>query len=265
MPKILKAEQVYIDEDNIVTIKSTIDLPPIEREQAIVDDELPLEQTAEDLLASAKTEADLLLKRTSAESEKILKTAEKEAERIIAECKAKMEAESLLLYEEKRQEGYNKGIDDATDEAARIKNEAQDVLDTAHKDATDIKKAVEPEAVNLIINIIEKLIGDTVKINPAVVVSLIRKGFEGSTVSSQGGQIIVRVSGDDYDDVFAYKNDIEAMAGGLSEVEIVRDLSLSKTDCVIDTPFGGIDVSLTPQLESLKENLIFLMEHPNDA
>ena len=175
-----------------------------------------------------------------------------------------MEAEARRIYEENRQEGYQKGMEEAKAEGDAIKEEAQGVLDSAIREREETRQAVEPDAVNLIINIVDKLLGNSVKINPALVVTLIRQGFAGATLH---GQVTIRVSENDYQETVAHRDEIVAAAsgmaagGGTAEIEIVRDLSLGPTDCIIDTPFGGIDVSLTPQFEALKEHLLFLLEH----
>ena len=259
MPRVLKAAEVFIDEDNTVQIKSALNLPQVS--EAVEEEGPSPEEALQDMVMNAKRESELILKRARAESDGVLAAAKSEAEAIVAEAQARMAAESQRLYEEKRQEGYDQGINEAMAQGNAIKAEAQSVLDAGYREVEEAKSAVEPEAVNLIINIIEKLLGDAIRVNPAVVVSLIRQGFAGSTAASQGGHITIRVSDTDYPEVTANKEEITALAGGLAEIEIVRDLSLGPTDCVIDTPFGGIDVSLAPQFEALKENLIFLLEH----
>ena len=255
MPRVLKAAEVYVDQDNTVQIKANF-FPAVETDA----EETPVGESPADILKRAESEADFIMRRADVESGEIMEKAEKEAERIVLMAEARMEEEASKLYEENRKNGYQQGIDEATAEGERIRAEAQSVLEAAIQERDETRAAIEPDAVNLIINISEKLLGNTVRLNPAVVVALIRQGFAG--VSSLTGQVTIRVSEDDYTEVLAYKEELTAAAGGLAEVEVVRDLSLGKADCVIDTPFGGIDVSLTPQFEALKENLIFLLEHP---
>ena len=259
MPRVLKAAEVYIDQDNTVRIKSPLPtLAEPEKIEEAEETEEALEEIPEDLIQKAEEEAAFVLRKADIESNNLRTKAKEEAERLIAETQVRLEAEGRQVYEENRQAGYNQGINEATEKGNAIKAEAQKVLDDAIKERDETLKAIEPEAVNLIIDIVEKLLGDSIKINPAVIATLIRKGFEGVNLS---GQVTVRVSEADYPEVIKAKEELTAAAGGTAEIEIVRDLSLKPTDCIIDTPFGGIDISLTPQYEALKADLLYLLDH----
>ena len=253
MSRILKAANVFIDQDNKVHIKVE-ELPLPEQAEA----QLP-EEAAENIIKKAEDEAAYLIRRAEMEAAALLEKARAEAASYKADVKARVEEEAQRIREQSHQEAYQKGMDEAISEGNAIKTEAQSIRDAAIKERDETRLAIEPDAVNLIINIIDKLLGNAIRVNPAVVVSLIRKGFAGSTLS---GQITIRVSDIEFEHVLARKDELMAAAGGTAELEIVKDLSLSPTDCIIDTPFGGIDVSLTPQFEALRENLIFLLEHP---
>ena len=256
MSSILKAANVFIDLDNAVHIKGAVIKPTLPEVIEPVEEPSKL---AEDIVQRAKEEADCIVKQADIESKNLIANAKQEVDSIITEIKAINEKEALIMYEKSRQNGHQEGIEQAVAEANAIKAEAQNHLDETMRKMEEMRLSLEPDAVNLIINIVEKLLGDAVNLNPAVVVSLIRRGFAEADVS---GQVTVRVSDVDYLEVVARKEDLMAEAGGLVEIEIVRDLSLSSTDCVIDTSFGGIDVSLKPQFEAIRENLIFLLGRP---
>lgn len=266
MPRVLKAATVHVDKDNTVQIKADIpNIAFLHPEQDVVEEpdaRIQSEQMAKDTMQKAEDQAAFTLRRAEIESNELISNARESSEAMIAEAEARNQAEGRRIREESEQEGYKEGMDKATKEGESIRAKAQKTLDDAIKERDEMRAAVEPEAVNLIINIVEKLVGNVVDINPAVVVHLIRQGFAGVATSSQGGRITVRVSEADYDEVIAHKDDVAASIGGMAELEIVKDFYLNATDCVIDTPIGGIDVSLTPQLEALKNNLIFLLEHP---
>jgi flagellar assembly protein FliH len=264
LPRVIKASTVYIDHDNKVQIKAELpeNIRLAEPEVVEKEDETPEispEEQAQTIVNEAKAEAEFILRSADIESRALTSKAREESERMMTEAQIYNEREGQRILEECQEKGYKDGIKSATTEGEGIKAEAQTVLEEALWERDSMRKAVEPDAVNLVINIAEKLLGNAVKINPQLVVSLIRQGFADATMS---GQITVRVSDDDYDAVLACKEELMAAAGGTAEIDIVRDLSLGQTDCVIDTPFGGIDVSLTPQFESLRENLIFLLEKP---
>ena len=283
LPRVLKAASVYIDQDNMVQIKADIPLGiklaeakggPLPddspfgvelSEASDVADSTP-EEIAQDIVQRAQDQAKDMIEQAKKEASTTISKAQAEAEALVLEATARMEEEGARIREESRNEGHQQGMDQAAAEGNAIRAEAQKVLDDAVRERDEMRLALEPDAVNLIINIVEKLLGDIVRINPAVIVSLIRMGFGGATMSSQSGQagnrVMIRVSEADYLEAVGHMEEIKAAAGGVVEIEIVKDTSLSQADCIIDTPYGGIDVSLGPQFEALKENLIFLLEHP---
>ena len=265
MPRILKAATVFIDRENKVQIKADI-IPPLPETAGAPDlsdspdlPEISPEELAEDIVKKAEDEANVIILRAEMDAAAILKKARDEAAVFKADSEARAAEDAQRIREESYQEAYQKGVDEATAVGDSIKAEAQSVLQAAIQEKEETLLAIEPDAVNLIIDIVDKLLGAAVKVNPAVVVSLIRQGFAGATLS---GQISIRVSEADYEQTSIYKEELMAAVGGTVEPEIVKDLSLGPTECIIDTPFGGIDVSLRPQFEALRENLIFLLEHP---
>ena len=255
MPRVLKAAEVHVDNEKTVRIKS---LNPLRIEEEQPEEESALAERPEDIIQRARDEADVILRNAEIKSRSLVSNAQENAAVLIAEAKAHMEAEAFKLLNEKRQEGYQQGLVDSTAEGDAIKDEAQKVLENAIAERDAARLDLEPDAVKLIISIVEKLIQGAVEINPALVVSLIRMGF--ADINSLSGQVTVRVSENDYEEATAHKEEIAAAAGGTAEIEIVRDLSLAVAECIIDTPFGGIDVSLAPQFEALKENLLFLLK-----
>lgn len=260
LPRVLKAAEVYIDQDNTVQIKAPAPViaGPEETETEIETENEIFEKAPEDLIKKAEEEAAFILRKAEIESQNMLTKAKEEAAFLTEETRIRLEEEKHQIHEESRQEGYTQGIEEATAKGNDIKAEAQAVLDDAVRERDETLKAIEPAAVNLIIDILEKLLGNAVKINPAVIVALIRKGFADANLS---GQVTVRVSESDYPEVMACKEELIGAIGGTAEIEIVRDLSLEPTNCIIDTPFGGIDVSLTSQFEALKADLLFLLQN----
>jgi len=51
---------------------------------------------------------------------------------------------------------------------------------------------------------------------------------------------------------------LAAVEGG-AEVEIVKDLSLGKAECIIETPYGSVDCSLEGQIEQMRESLMMIL------
>ncbi|MCL1846229.1 MAG: FliH/SctL family protein [Defluviitaleaceae bacterium] len=200
-------------------------------------------------------------------AEKIIRQAERQAEEILSSAREtasneqgaivqSAKAEAAKIIEEARETGYNEGIEKSTAEATAIRADAKKILDDATAERESMQKSLEPEIVNMIIGITEKLLGNTYELNPETVINIIKQGFEASAIS---GEVTVYVSADDFDLVEAKKDDLMALTDGSVRLTITKDLSLSPMDCVIETPFGNVDCSLGQQFESLRANLTYIM------
>jgi flagellar assembly protein FliH len=268
LPKVYKAYEVMVDSDNKVQIKA--DFKPEEHWKNKEGEAQEPGDTPEDILRAAEEQARGIVKRARADAQEIiananatveseLERARHEADALMSDAEARIAAESAQARETARKEGYEEGRAKAEAEGEAIRAEAQKVLDDALRERDGMRSALEPEAVGLVIDIINKLLNDTVALNPGAVVNLIRQGFAGATLT---GAVTVRVSAKDYEAVMKKKDELAAFAGGSAEVAVVRDLSLNETDCIIETPFGNIDCGLGQQFTALRANLLHILERP---
>jgi len=160
----------------------------------------------------------------------------------------------VLLDAEAR--GFEIGMEKGSTEADAIIGKANDFKnETATERETAIER-LEPELVELIIRIVKKLISDTVKVNPQVVLHLIRQGLKQTSFT---GDITLRVSNEDHDNAVSHKDDLLKSVEGGAKLKIMKDVSLSAGDCLIETPFGIIDSSLDMQFEEVKESLRLIL------
>ena len=253
--RVLKVGTIEVDNENKVFING---VPPVDE----AFDDSPSEEDVQ-----AKKAMDL--KKIESKAKKIVARAEEQAEQILAEARvgankerdsiisqAKTEAAALLV--ESKEKGYKDGMDSATQEGEAIKAEATKVLNEARATRQEMLDNLEPEVVQIILDVIEKLLVTSVNINPAVIVNLIKQGLESSTIT---GDVKIYVSAQDYESAMEQKDDILALTDGSVKLEIVKDLSLNPADCVIETPFGSIDSSLGQQYEALRENLIYILSN----
>lgn len=247
LPKILKASAVTVDSDN----KFSIDASPVV--PWVPEAEKPLEMEEE----SPEEIARNILQKAEQEAKKIQEKAQNEANRIIADAKKQATHESQSIRESSREEGYQEGYQKAEAEGKSIIKQAETVLNDARNQRKAMETSLEPDMVNLIEKIVAKLLGDTVQINPQVIINLIRQGFSGSNIT---GNVFVHVSQYEYEQVTENKDKLLALTDGSVRLEIVRDLSLDRMDCVIETSYGNIDCSLNQQFDALRANLTYILK-----
>ena len=247
--RILKAGTVEVDTDN----KVVIEVAPLQEQGMPLTSEPERGSTdVEKIEAKARN----IVQQARYQAEQILNEARRAAAVEQANLISQAEAEATRLTREASDRGYQEGMEVATREGDAIKAEATKVLEQANADREAMQKALEPEMVQLLIDIMDKLVGDAVKLNPSIIINLIKQGLSSSTIT---GDVIVYVSAQDFDETIAKKDELLAITDGSVKLDIVKDLSLNPSDCVIETPFGSIDASLGQQHEALRENLTYIL------
>jgi len=207
---------------------------------------------------SAEEQSKYLVSQAKAQGEQIVNDAIIEGSTKRAEIIRKAETDAIEICDNARKEGYQDGINSCNAEASEIIATAQKQLDDACAERKQMQENLEPEMVNLILDITKKLFGDIVKLNPAVVTNLIKQGLQSATIT---GDVIVYVSPQDFEQVQSRKDELLAMTDGSVKLDIVKDLSLNQSDCVIETPFGSIDSSLGQQFETLCADLTYILNN----
>jgi flagellar assembly protein FliH len=241
---IIKRHSVHLDSSNAVTIK------------VLSQSEMPEREIAEEDGVSAEEKA-----ITSAVM--IIKQAERDASVILTQARVKSQAEHDAFMQTAREQaedarrnayemGYQEGLDTAVAVGEDIKAQAAQVLEEAQNVRKNLEDTLEPDMVELVMAIIDKLILDTTIAHPEVIINLIRQGLESTMVS---GDVKIFVSSADFALVSGKKEEIASFADTPISVEVFKDLSLNPLDCIISTPMGDIDVSLAQQYGTLKANV----------
>jgi flagellar assembly protein FliH len=265
--RILKSSQVMFDKANAVTIAhETVEAPP-EQDEPELDDydffnnpgrayELDIRAQGDEL--SEHELAERIVERAREEAAKIIESAREDAELILDRMEQDAREKIINLEDDARRNGYHEGLEKGESETEGIKEEARAMFANAKQTREASFAAFETDILELIIDIVHKLITDEVKINPHVILYLIRKGF---SETKMGGDIIIRVSDEDYEEAYANRELLLQYADAGSKLDIIKDHSLAKSDCIMETPFGMIDCSLEHQLEALKKSLYFISEN----
>ncbi len=196
-----------------------------------------------------------IMERARKEAAKIISSANIDAEIILEKYRKEAKFESVRIKELAKEEGFAEGHKEGILELEKLRADAEKHIQEIKEKKESIYQELEPEILDLIISITDKLLNKAVEINPDIVLNLIRQGLNETTLS---GEINIRVSPQRYD--FVVKNKDKILMDNRSKFEIIRDLSLKDSDCIIETSFGNIDCSLDEQFKLLKENLYMLLK-----
>ena len=250
LSKIYKASSIDIDTDNTVYIEAPYFEPALKlpKKPEKTEPEIDPEESAKNLLANAKKEADEIIDNAKKQAESILHKANLEADELktIEQMKAQSEGDKLKAVAEKR--GYSDGYNEGKNDSESLIQKAKDFQKQTEDERQKAIENFEPEMIQLITKVSEKMLGSAMKISPQIILNLIRQALNQSALS---GDIILRVSKDDFDFVESQKESIMEYVSNGANLEILRDFSLKAGDCIIETPFGIIDSSYDMQLSEI--------------
>ena len=229
--------------------------PAFAQSEDVEDSDIIMEETPEDLLNAARNEARLIMERASKEAGEIIALAKDEAIRLEENLRKQLDKEREQTLKQAHEEGHSKGYDEGKaasqaliDEANRLKQETLDERAAA-------VERFEGEVMEFITEAVEKLTSTTIR--PQLIVALIKQGL--GKVSWQGTkEVVLKVSKEDHAHVLGHRLEIERHIEGGAVLEIIKDFSLNPNDCLLETPFGVIDSSLSMQMEGLLQDLRIL-------
>jgi len=264
LSKILKASFIQVDSDN----KINIEVPSFNVKAAgkaetaqTVNHEISFENFDEISLTDELTENfnkdspltyEETIQNANIKADEIIDNAKMEADNIINNALREAELQKNEIFENARREGYDDGVRSAED----LKSQANQVLEDALREKEEMLEGVEEEVVEVVINTVSKLISKTLDLDKSVILNIVKQGLSQTNIT---GDVFIRVAESDYDVVAENKEVFLNLVDSNTNIEIVKDFSFDKGDCVIETPFGNIDCSLSQQFESLKKNLYYVL------
>ncbi len=184
------------------------------------------------------------------------KAAELEAARIISEAEEKAEGIRNAAHEQGKKTGYDEGYANGLAQMMEKEQELQEkerLLEEEYQKKID---ELEPQFIDALTGIYEHIFHVELKNYREIIVHLI----SGAVRKIEGTRdFIVHVSKDDYPYVSMQKKQIQAaVTAPNSSVEIIEDLTLAKSECMIETGGGIFDCSLGTELKELTAKLKLL-------
>lgn len=187
--------------------------------------------------------------------EEIIKRANEEAERIIEEGKEEAKRHKEAIYMEAREKGYGDGLIAGEEEVLRAKKEAEEVCEQYRLETEREIAELEPKFAEIISLLVEKITGIITEDRKEVISHLIHRAIQTSYDSKS---YLIKVSKEDYEYVRSKKEELIELILGDASLEVIKDNSLGKNQCLIETETSVIDCSLDVQLQRLKEDIRLL-------
>ncbi len=208
-------------------------------------------------------ERDRIISKANNEYNQIINKAKKKAENILDDANTKAEMILKETYDKSKDiidkskrdgfnEGYTKGYNEGkvdSDELIREANKIKkEYLNKKHRSI----KQIEEQVIELVIDICEKIVNKKLKEDEEIIINMVSKGLKGLDNS---GDIVIKVSQDDYKVVDLLKDRIASTASLIKGITIKSDINIEKGGCIIETSKGSVDVGLKTQINEVEKLL----------
>ncbi|GAB6098897.1 flagellar assembly protein FliH [Halanaerocella petrolearia] len=203
---------------------------------------------AKEIIAEAESEAQQILQKAKDEAEEIRSQARQEAEE---------EIESALNDAKERgyQEGFKQGQAEAKDEAitefkqflANLEHKTDQFSALVDKELTQTSE----EVIQLALAISEKIVKCKFSLDQESIKTLVQEVLK---LIDDDKSVKLRVNPDDLEVLADAKEELLA-TNSIEEVDLITDPNIELGGCIVETDFGGIDATISSQLNQLEEKL----------
>ncbi len=201
-------------------------------------------------------DASALVEQAQTEAAELVANAKNQADTIVSEAIEQAENTKKNVLEEARMLGYREGINRANKEVEQLKAELQEKERRMEEEYEAQMQSMEADLVEVLTGIYEHIFQVEFSSQREVLVHLISATMRKSDSSRS---FIIHVSKDDYPFVSMQKKQLMASVAGInSNVEIIEDMTLARTECLIETDGGIFDCGLGTQLGELSKKLKLL-------
>lgn len=253
MSNLIRSSQIMLD-DATFKLKSNITIANKEFIQNAENEELgsPIEDTmliqkayeiARIIEDNAKNDAHEIIEASRAEAIEIEKQALGKSDEIYQNAQNSG-------YEAGYDAGYQAGFEEGQNQAHSIIEEANALKEQIRQERAQLILNSESELAKLSLAIASKILNMEVASNDYIK-GIIKEGMNNLIAARD---VVIRVSESDYDFATYLKPQIFLMTKNIDKLEIKKDLSMQRGDCVIENLVSGsIDVGIRTQLERIKE------------
>ncbi len=185
-----------------------------------------------------------------------LEQTRNEAERMMAEAESQIESMRAEAFEEARTKGYQDGYNSGMAQVQTMKDEWSAKRTQLEAEYQQMVEELEPAFVETLRDVYEHIFNVDLGIYGGLVTNLV---MDTMLRAGNASNYIVHVSKQDYPQVIKEKERILEGTGTLAErLEIISDMTLAPSGCMIETENGVYDCSLGTELEELGRRLRLL-------
>ena len=177
-----------------------------------------------------------------------LEKASADAARIRQEAKAEADKIRAQAYEEARQEGFEKGLDQVKKLISQLEVITRDVDECKR----NILENAKHDIVDLSVMIAEKVVKTTCAKQRDIVV---RNAEYALGLLKEKSPVVIKVNLADLDIAREYRSMLLNNFDKVESIKISDDQSVEQGGCVVESNSGGVDANIPTQLSSIRSSL----------
>ena len=210
----------------------------------------------EEALRQAALEEQAALEKELTFARAELQRLRDEADRMIDSANVQIAQMREQALNEARNQGYQAGYDEGMAQVQGMKNECRQRQAQLEAEYAQMVENLEPDFIETLAGIYEHIFKVDLSSYSEIVVNLLMNTMQNTDSASS---YIVHVAKQDYPQVIKERERILEGTGTLSDsLEIISDMTLSPSQCMIETENGIYDCSLGTELEELGRKLRLL-------
>lgn len=193
------------------------------------------------------------LEEANQEVDQILNDANQQADLIIKEANAKAEEIMQTAKEQGMQQGLIQADHDLKIKTEELEQKLQQKQNELEEDYQKRRKQMEPELVELLLGVFEKVTKTVAEDNKEIILHLINSVMTKCELSKN---FVIKVSPEDFKFVSANQGKIFCATNTEVQLDVVEDDSMKKNECLIETDAGifncGLDIELNNLIKEIK-------------
>ncbi|MCZ0702561.1 flagellar assembly protein FliH [Natronobacillus azotifigens] len=201
------------------------------------------------------------------EAEKKLEAMKEHSEKLLADTNKKIdqaqkdwEVEKQAWIEEAKEIGYQEGLELGKEKGLQLFEQkielANETIQLAEQQKQVLIDQSEPEILELAVQIASKIL-HTHLVETEVYLDIVQKALQ-----EVRDQVRIKIYShpEDFPLLDANQEKLSSLLDNEAVLSIYPDTNLAKGDCLIETPFSKLDVSVDSQLKVVSEQLLELLE-----
>lgn len=195
------------------------------------------------------------LSKAYEEEERIIEEANAKAAAIIEEAIIRAEILTQEIAVKAKEDGFHEGLKKGAFETDKLKKQLMEDKTRQEDDYNRQLELLEPNLVSVILEVFSKVFNVVLEDKENMIQHLVANAVAHIDNSYE---FIIRVSKEDYQILKDSKDKVFEEVPRISTLEIVKDASLKKNQCLIETDGGIFDCSIDTQLEKLMSDIKIL-------